>query len=330
MDWRLLKIPMRIDFLKKQEGQSLLELVVAMAVFAVLAAALSTALLSGLDTREKSVRILSARVLADEAAEALRDIAANEWNAMRYEQSAIIASDKWELAGEGTSGQIGAFARTVIFSPAYRDKSSHEPSVSGEGAYNDVMSKWAEAVVSWTREAGRQAFVSDKFLLSAYSAKTWMQNNWSGWGGQEIWILGNSYDGDDGNIDTSAAGGLKLAMSSTTAFAAAGVLYSSAFNCGQPSSFVAISWDENLPCGGCLVKAQIKTAPDNGGSPGAWSSFWQGPAGENGNEDDFFTVSTGEIISTDHNLDQWIKYRILLYGNGEETPVVSGVRVYYQ
>ena len=44
-----------------------------------------------------------------------------------------------------------------------------------------------------------------------------------------------------------------------------------------------------------IIKLQIKTAPDSGGSPGTWTPTWSGPEGNDGDETDFFTISKGEI-----------------------------------
>src|SRR3989339_724381 len=105
--------------------------------------------------------------------------------------------------------------------------------------------------------------------------------------------------------------------------------YSSSFNPENNSSFVTIFWTENIPLG-CDIKIQIKTAPDAGGIPGIWSATWSGPDGEDGNETDYYTVQSGQIINVDHNNDQWIKYKVLLTSDSINTPVLSEVSFYYQ
>jgi len=111
-------------------------------------------------------------------------------------------------------------------------------------------------------------------------------------------------------------------------YATLGTLESSAFNAGSSSSFNIIEWDE-VPYANGSIKLQIKTAPDNGGAPGAWSATWCGPDGEDGDETDYFTVSSGEVIHPDHNGDQWIKYLVTITGDGAGTPILEEVRFYY-
>ncbi len=106
-------------------------------------------------------------------------------------------------------------------------------------------------------------------------------------------------------------------------------LESSAFQAGAQSNFNIIEWSESLPGGNFEIQFQIKTAPDSSGSPGAWSATWCGPEGEDGDSDDYFTNAAGEYISTDHNGDQWIKYKVFLSGDGTNTPVLEDITIDY-
>ncbi len=137
---------------------------------------------------------------------------------------------------------------------------------------------------------------------------------------------GNSWDTSNTNQDLI---GFRFQQ---TIFNTEGYLISSAYNTGSPSAFNVIEWDQVTPsCSpNCEVKLQIQTAPNNAGSPGAWSSTWCGPDGEDGDETDYFTVSTGQLIHTDHNGDQWIRYKATLVGDSVDTPVLEKTLVYYQ
>lgn len=118
-----------------------------------------------------------------------------------------------------------------------------------------------------------------------------------------------------------------------TGYATSGTYISSEYNISSAGIFNVIEWAEsttNPSCLSCTIKLQIKTAPDNGGTPGTWSATWSGPQGEDGDETDFFTVNTGELIHTDHNNDQWIQYRATLEGDGVDTPILENVRVNYK
>lgn len=109
-------------------------------------------------------------------------------------------------------------------------------------------------------------------------------------------------------------------------------LISSAFSLTDNSPVQVIEWDRVMPpsCSLCSIKFQLETAPDVGGSPGAWTSTWTGPNGIDGNETDFFTINTGERIPTDLNGNRWVRYKITFTGDGIATPVLTGVRINYK
>lgn len=117
-----------------------------------------------------------------------------------------------------------------------------------------------------------------------------------------------------------------------TIFTTAGYVISSGYDMGFPSVPQIIEWDMISPtCStDCTVKLQIQTASDSGGSPGTWSSTWCGPEGEDGDETDYFTINTGELIHTDHIGDQWIRYKASLIGDSTDTPTLEEVRVNYK
>ncbi len=110
-----------------------------------------------------------------------------------------------------------------------------------------------------------------------------------------------------------------------------GELISSAFDTGSPSKLQIIEWDEVISsCNpACEIKMQIQTAPDNSGSPGTWSA-WCGFEGKDGDETDYFTNSNGELIHTDHNDDQWIRYKTILTGDSTDTPILEEIRANYK
>lgn len=117
-----------------------------------------------------------------------------------------------------------------------------------------------------------------------------------------------------------------------TIFHGSGFLISSAYNTGTTSAFTVIEWDGDVPACSpvCEIKMQIQTAPDNGGAPGAWTTTWCGPEGNNGNEDDYFTTKNGELIHPDNNQAQWIRYKAILLGDTTKAPLLEEVRIYYQ
>ena len=115
-------------------------------------------------------------------------------------------------------------------------------------------------------------------------------------------------------------------------YVVSGTYISSPFNAGTPSAFTVIEWNwskTNPACSSCAIRLQIQTAPDAGDAPGAWTPTWAGPEGNDGDETDYFTLSTGEMIHKDHNGNQWVRYRTTLDGDGVDTPVLEEIRIFY-
>lgn len=94
--------------------------------------------------------------------------------------------------------------------------------------------------------------------------------------------------------------------------------------------FHSLDWQDDATCLNCTVKIWIKTAPDNGGVPGMWDAYWSGPNGKDGGESDYFMQKTGTLINANHNGDQWVRYKVQLDGNGDNTPSVKSIRINYK
>ncbi|MCA9391722.1 fibronectin type III domain-containing protein [candidate division WWE3 bacterium] len=100
-----------------------------------------------------------------------------------------------------------------------------------------------------------------------------------------------------------------------------------------------VSWDEDtvLPTG-TNVKVQLRTAPDDNGSPGTWSSF-MGPTSTSDYYDDSSagcSKASGSVtcnsIHSDHSDaidDQWYQYKIYFTSTGGNTPTLNEMRVQY-
>lgn len=106
-----------------------------------------------------------------------------------------------------------------------------------------------------------------------------------------------------------------------------GSLLSSAFSMGDPSPVMVIEWDESVPlCTPlCDVRLQVRTAPDNGGAPGVFGS-WYGATGPG----TYFTNPSGTLIPSGVNGNQWVQYQAVLEGDAQNTPTLSEVRTYYK
>jgi len=97
-----------------QSGQSLVELVIALALFALMVAGWAGLFMIDYAGVNRSADLTAAEGLAQEALAAAEAIRHRAWNELVYQQSAVtIADSRWTLAGEGTSEQIGKFRRQL-------------------------------------------------------------------------------------------------------------------------------------------------------------------------------------------------------------------------
>lgn len=321
----------RIKGLKAQDGQSLAEIIIALAIFSFLAVLVSKAVLGGIIGLSQSEKTASASFLADEALEALINIRDSSWNRLVYSQSGLEAgSGFWELSGEGTSSNINGFMRKIELFPVYRDSAYEIAAASDPNAFLDLETKEAKATVSWSNGAAGTSSISKSLLISNWGSFLSTQSDWSGGGGQSEFIDASKYYSDDGRINASTAGNISLAPVSSSTYETIGYLVSSAFDLGAEASpgIIYADWSRPDNCPVCDVRLQLQSAADAGGTPGSWTTSWSGPDGNDGDEDDFYSATTtGALIHFDHNDKRWLRYKTILTGNGVSTPELREIRI---
>ncbi len=150
------------------------------------------------------------------------------------------------------------------------------------------------------------------------------QTDWSGGPGQADFQNQSKYFDQDGNIDTAnPAGDLKLMQVATSTYADAGILTSSTFDTGSPSTFYSLTFNPGAQppqTGTDSAKFQFASATTT--SPTSWN--YLGPDGTSG------TYYTGGVTSINavHNSDQFFRYRVFLSSpNHNYTPSISDVAV---
>lgn len=318
--------------IKKLSGFSIIELIIAIAIFSIVSSSLVGLILGGFNILQRSNDMLTAYNLANQSVEAVLSIKDEAWNTLVYSKSAIVVSgNDLIFSGEDTAEQIGNFSRNVDFYPVYRDLDGNIVSATTTDAYLDVNSKELLVTVGWELPNGDTKEIKRNLFLTNWSSKNWVQTDWSGGDGQTQWSDENRYF-SKGEINDSA-GQLELSEVATSTFATNESLISSEFNIASTSNFNAISWDEVIleSCADCSIKFQIKTAVDENGSPGSWSDTWSGPDGdEDSDEDDYYATSTGSLIHASHIGDEWIKYKATLFGTTTTSPVLEEVRINYK
>ena len=151
-----------------QSGQSLAEIVIALALVAVFLSVVGVSLLFGLESAGRGRDYLQAQMLAREGVEAARSVYYEDWDNPNYNQSAIVVSDNaWTLSGEGTSEQIGKFSRQINFNSLYRASSTNEIVESSDpDAYLDALSKKISVNITWERSNGQNSIYTLESIIS--------------------------------------------------------------------------------------------------------------------------------------------------------------------
>ena len=323
-------------FLKNQRGQSLLEVTVAVAIFGLIGAALATLSVGGFSALNQGGEETQANALSQEGIEAVIAIRDSAWNVLTLTQSAVTSTgDKWSWVGEGTVETIGKYQRTITLGDVCRDNNFNVVNCP-EGTV-DIGSKRVLVKVAWEPRPNTTNEIWREEIFTNWDSRDWVQNDWSGGSGQEIWQEVNKYSEGDSNVfsASSTSGTLQLApITSSTeegeiiiGYQPSAYLISSAFNMLNNSPVQMLSWEQDLSActSSCAIKLQLRLASDNGGAPGAWRS-WLGAEGENS----FFTNNQLTLLPPAFNGKQWMQYRVELTGDGNTTPIFKQIKINFK
>lgn len=171
------------------KGQSLLEVIIALAIFALLSATLISMIVGGLMGLTQGGDFTRASAIADEALEALRSIRHGAWNELA-DSPAIIKTQANEWVIENGTSQIvdGKFTRTLSFSPVCRNSVNAIVACPGSGTdYTDVQSKKVTVTVAWETRPGITDSVTRIAYLTNWDSRDWIQTDWSCGSGQALW-----------------------------------------------------------------------------------------------------------------------------------------------
>lgn len=158
-----------------QQGQSLLEAIIAMAIFVLVAVSIATLVLGSFTALQNAGAQTQATAIAQEGIEAVRSIKDGAWNELKYNQSKIaINSNQWILSGEGTTEQIGNYLRTISFSDVCRDAGNNI--VDCPGVYTDIYSKKVSVSVSWPIRGGTNVSVQQIAYLTNWQSRYWKED----------------------------------------------------------------------------------------------------------------------------------------------------------
>lgn len=294
------------------KGQSIVEIVVALAIFSLVSSAVVSLLLGGVGTFARREHNLRAVFALQEDTEAVRSIAHGSWNTIESGEKAIVKNNGWTISDDLPID--GEFIRTVTFSPIYRDGSGEIVTSDISGATLDPFSFESAARVRWIRLDNEEDYLESRFFISPGDFSLRLDNDWSDAG---------KYSAIS-SVETGA--GVSLTEVATSSYEVSGYLESLPLEVPAGSNFLALKWSGSVS-GDDGVTVRIKTSSDNI----EWSQTWSGPEGdEDGDETDFFSAQEPAMIHQSHNGDTWLKYKVDLTGSGSTTPLVSSVEVRWQ
>ena len=155
--------------------------------------------------------------------------AAEKDRAVFYAQQGVeavwsIRRQAWNLLADGTYGLTNTngywqffgssdllenkYARTVTLADACRDGGGNL--IDCPGGTIDLHTKKVTVDVNYTSINGVNNVTELVSYVTTWQSKNWLSTDWLGGAGQAIWSDPVKYDSDDGNIDYSTAGEIKL------------------------------------------------------------------------------------------------------------------------
>lgn len=150
------------------------------------------------------------------------------------------------------------------------------------------------------------------------------QTDWSGGPGQDQFLDESRYFGDDGNISVAApAGEIRLMEVASSTYVSSGILTSSTFDTGSPSTFYNLNFlpaSQPPDTGIDPVRFQLATATTS--NPTNWA--YLGPDGTVGT---FYTAGNTNVAGI-HSGDRFFRYKLYLgTASTTFTPNVSDVAI---
>jgi len=167
-----------------KKGQTLLEIILALAIFSMIAGVLASMAVGGMTALTGGGDLTRADALLVEGIEKVRLVRDGAWNAIVQPPQEIID---------------GRYTRDVTIADV------------------DIHTKKITATVSWDSRPGITNSVERETYISNWDSKMWIQTDWRGGSGQAIWLDLTKFDlvsiVDGGaSIDFNTSGEIKLAQ----------------------------------------------------------------------------------------------------------------------
>lgn len=198
-------------------GQSLLELLLAVGVSALLIGGAAMAIALALNVGAQSKPVQGAVFVAQGLADKVAVLAEEDWIGNMDGLSAPPATYYVTESGGAFSVTLGSdtafldditYTRYFTAEPVYRDAGG----AIAEAGTLDPSTKKITAAAAWTQGAGTTQFTVVKYVTRSRNISTG-QTDWSGGAGQsQGFSASDKYDAADAGIDASAPGVIKLRL----------------------------------------------------------------------------------------------------------------------
>lgn len=198
-----------LKILKKNNAFSLVEVIVAVAIFVLLATGVFSVVSNSYRNYSGSGDKQTVVEFAQEGIEIVKSIRDNGWqqieNAADGTDQGVAknASGYWEFSG--TSNTQGDLTRVIVLSAVTRDSNGD---IVASGGTDDPNTKKVTVTVSAT---GMSNYVLTTYITN-WAYKTWSQNDWSGIGDREFWSNASMASSSVSDISTSTANSLVLGV----------------------------------------------------------------------------------------------------------------------
>jgi len=191
-----------------QQGFSLVEVILAIALFSLFAVALIGLLMNSYGSNFQAVELEKANLYAQQGLDAVWSIRRQAWNLLANGDYGLDnVSGYWQFSGSSDLLE-DKYTRVVTIADACRDGSGDL--VDCPGTTIDPHTKKATVKVTYIGINGVNNEVQASAYLTIWQSKDWIQTNWFNGPGQAIWASDGFYFIDDGNIDYSTPGEIKL------------------------------------------------------------------------------------------------------------------------
>jgi len=145
-----------VKIFKNRSGQSLIEIIIAISIFAMVFSSMITLSIGGFNALRQGGEQIEAEALAQEGLEAVMAVRNSGWNSLGACSAACVVSisgGRWILSN-GASEIIGKYARKISLSNVYRNASNDIVALGTPGAVLDPNTKEATSLVEWNVRPG--------------------------------------------------------------------------------------------------------------------------------------------------------------------------------